>query len=282
MRLIFIVLIVLFMKVNAQEANHSERFKRGWKKLKEIDGEAGKKVIDNLKDIAPDLGTYIIEYSFGDIYSRKGLDLKSKEIAVIAALTAMGNAQPQLKVHLNGALNTGSSINEVIEVILQMSSYAGFPKAINAMNALKEVLEERKQHGIKDKIGNLPSQKKRKNRLKSGEEELAKLSPNQTNILRKSFDNIAPDLVKYILEFGYADIYSRDNLDIKHRQIATISALVAMGNTQPQLKFHITAGLNIRLSPENIKEIMYLMTIYAGFPSAINGMNVLKEVMNEK
>ncbi|GIM51015.1 hypothetical protein CAPN004_00450 [Capnocytophaga cynodegmi] len=270
------------MKVNAQEANHSERFKRGWKKLKEIDGEAGKKVIDNLKDIAPDLGTYIIEYSFGDIYSRKGLDLKSKEIAVIAALTAMGNAQPQLKVHLNGALNTGSSINEVIEVILQMSSYAGFPKAINAMNALKEVLEERKQHGIKDKIGNLPSQKKRKNRLKSGEEELAKLSPNQTNILRKSFDNIAPDLVKYILEFGYADIYSRDNLDIKHRQIATISALVAMGNTQPQLKFHITAGLNIRLSPENIKEIMYLMTIYAGFPSAINGMNVLKEVMNEK
>ncbi|GIM54555.1 carboxymuconolactone decarboxylase family protein [Capnocytophaga cynodegmi] len=282
MRLIFIVLIVLFMKVNAQEANHSERFKRGWKKLKEIDGEAGKKVIDNLKDIAPDLGTYIIEYSFGDIYSRKGLDLKSKEIAVIAALTAMGNAQPQLKVHLNGALNTGSSINEVIEVILQMSSYAGFPKAINAMNALKEVLEERKQHGIKDKIGNLPSQKKRKNRLKSGEEELAKLSPNQTNILRQSFDNIAPDLVKYILEFGYADIYSRDNLDIKHRQIATISALVAMGNTQPQLKFHITAGLNIGLSPENIKEIMYLMTIYAGFPSAINGMNVLKEVMNEK
>lgn len=270
------------MKVNAQEVNHSERFNRGWEKLKEIDGEAGEKVINSLKDIAPDLGKYIIEYSFGDIYSREGLDLKSKEIAVIAALTAMGNAQPQLKVHLNGALNTGSSINEVIEVILQMSSYAGFPKAINAMNALKEVLKERKQHGIKDKIGNLPSQKKTKNRLKSGEEELAKLSPNQTNILRQSFDNIAPDLVKYILEFGYADIYSRDNLDIKHRQIATISALAAMGNAQPQLNFHIKAGLNIGLSPENIKEIMYLMTIYAGFPSAINGMNVLKEVMNEK
>ncbi len=79
-------------------------------KLKEIDGEAGEKVIESLSDISPGLGKFIIEYAFGDIYTRNALDLKSKEIAVVAALTAMGNAQPQLKVHLNGALNTGSSI----------------------------------------------------------------------------------------------------------------------------------------------------------------------------
>ena len=57
----------------------SERFNRGWEKLKEIDDEAGKKVIESLKEISPDLGRFIIEYSFGDIYSRDGLDLKSKE-----------------------------------------------------------------------------------------------------------------------------------------------------------------------------------------------------------
>ena len=90
----------------------SERFNRGWEKLKEIDGEAGKKVIESLKEISPDLGRFIIEYSFGDIYSRDGLDLKSKEIVVVAALTALGNARPQLKVHLNGALNTESSVDE--------------------------------------------------------------------------------------------------------------------------------------------------------------------------
>ena len=64
--------------------------------------------------------TAIIEYSFGDIYSRDGLDLKSKEIAVVAALTALGNARPQLKIHLNGALYTGSSVDELKEVVLQM------------------------------------------------------------------------------------------------------------------------------------------------------------------
>ncbi|GBD91589.1 carboxymuconolactone decarboxylase family protein [bacterium BMS3Abin04] len=123
----------------------SERFKVGWNKLKEIDGEAGEKVINGLKNISPDLGKFIIEFAFGDIYSRKGLDLKSKEMAVVASLTAMGTAELQLKVHINGALNTGSSINEIKEVILQMSVYSGFPSSINAINTLKEVIDERKK-----------------------------------------------------------------------------------------------------------------------------------------
>lgn len=88
--------------------------------------------------------------------------------------------------------------------------------------------------------------------------------------------------MKFVLEFGYGDIYSRDNLDTKHRQIATISALTALGNAQPQLEFHIRAGLNIGLTEENVKEIMLLMSVYAGFPSAINGINVLKNILNEK
>src|SRR4051812_5419432 len=113
----------------------SDRYERGWKKLEEIDGEAGEKVVHGLKDISPDLASFIIEYAFGDIYSRDGLSLKLKEIAVVAALTAMGTAQPQLKVHLHGALNTGNTISEVKEVILQMSGYSGFPNCINAMAA---------------------------------------------------------------------------------------------------------------------------------------------------
>ena len=88
--------------------------------------------------------------------------------------------------------------------------------------------------------------------------------------------------MKFVLEYGYADIFSRDNLDIKYRQIATISALTALGNAQSQLKFHINAGMNIGLTFENIKEIMLLMTVYAGFPEGINGTNVLREVINER
>jgi len=127
----------------AGAAAHNERFDRGWRRLGEIDGEAGEKVIESLAGIAPDLGRYIVEFGFGDIYSRPGLDLKSREIATVAALTAMGNAAPQLKVHINAALNVGVSKGEILEIIIQMVAYAGFPAALNAMALAKEVFAER-------------------------------------------------------------------------------------------------------------------------------------------
>ncbi|MDY7025173.1 MAG: carboxymuconolactone decarboxylase family protein [Pseudomonadota bacterium] len=119
------------------------RFDIGWEKLKEIDGHAGENVINSLSKIAPDLAKYTIEFPFGDIYSRGGLDLKSREIATVAALTALGNAAPQLKVHIHGALNVGCSPEEVIEVIIQMAVYAGFPAALNAAFSAQKVFEER-------------------------------------------------------------------------------------------------------------------------------------------
>ncbi|AYN96325.1 carboxymuconolactone decarboxylase family protein [Pseudomonas luteola] len=119
--------------------NTATRYERGLEKLKEIDGEIGERVVASLADIAPDFARYLIEFPFGDIYSRPGLDLKSREIAVVAALTAMGNAAPQLKVHIQGALNVGVSREEVIETIMQMAVYAGFPAALNGLFAAREV-----------------------------------------------------------------------------------------------------------------------------------------------
>lgn len=121
----------------------SDRFKRGLEKLKEIDGEAGEKVIEALEDISPDLARYTIEFPFGDIYSRSGLDLRSREIATIAALTALGHAAPQLKVHINAGLNVGLSETEIKEIIIQMAGYAGFPAALNAMFIAKEVFKNK-------------------------------------------------------------------------------------------------------------------------------------------
>jgi len=120
----------------------TERYERGWQKLQEIDGEAGERVIESLKDIAPDFARYLIEFPFGDIYRRPGLDLKSREIATVAALTALGNAAPQLKVHIQAALNVGCSRREVVETIMQMAVYAGFPAALNGLFAAKEVFQD--------------------------------------------------------------------------------------------------------------------------------------------
>jgi 4-carboxymuconolactone decarboxylase len=122
---------------------NSARYDRGLRNLSAIDGEAGQRVIDSLKEIAPDFARYVVEFPFGDIYNRPGLDLKSREIATIAALAALGNARPQLEVHLHGALNVGCTRTEIVEVLMQMAVYAGFPAALNGLFAAKRVFAER-------------------------------------------------------------------------------------------------------------------------------------------
>lgn len=118
---------------------HSERFITGQKMLQKVDGKGGDAVIESLQDIAPDFARYLLEFPFGDIYSRPGLDLRSREIATVAALTALGNAAPQLKVHIGAALHVGLTQDEIVEVIMQMAVYAGFPAALNGLFAAKEV-----------------------------------------------------------------------------------------------------------------------------------------------
>lgn len=118
------------------------RYEQGIEKFREIKGDGADKSIERLKSLNPDLARYIMEFAFNDIYRRPGLDLKSREIATIAALTALGNAPQQLKVHTVSALNVGVSREEITEVILQMALYAGFPAAINAMQAANEAFDE--------------------------------------------------------------------------------------------------------------------------------------------
>jgi 4-carboxymuconolactone decarboxylase len=100
-------------------------------------------VVAALADIAPDFATYLLEFPFGDIYSRPGLSLRDREIATIAALAAMGNARPQLQVHIEAGLNVGLSREEIVEILMQMAVYAGFPAALNGLFAAKEVFAGR-------------------------------------------------------------------------------------------------------------------------------------------
>ena len=122
---------------------HSERYATGLNILRQVDGKGGEVVLESLRDIAPDFARYLIEFPFGDIYARPGLDLKSREIAVVAALTALGNASPQLKVHIAAALHVGCTREEIVEVIMQMAVYAGFPAALNGLFAAREVFAVR-------------------------------------------------------------------------------------------------------------------------------------------
>jgi 4-carboxymuconolactone decarboxylase len=119
-----------------------DRRSRGLRTLAEITGSDGSAVIQGLSDLAPDLADWIVDFSYGDVLARPGLDRRTRQLATIAALTALGHAQPQLKVHIAGALNVGCTPQEILEVILQMTVFAGFPAAINALNVAREVLAQ--------------------------------------------------------------------------------------------------------------------------------------------
>jgi 4-carboxymuconolactone decarboxylase len=121
-----------------------DRHARGLRAINDITGSAGAGAVESLRDIAPDFADWIVDFSYGDVMTRPGLDRRSRQFATIAALTALGNAAPQLKVHIAGALNVGCKPQEIVEVILQMSVFAGFPAAINALNVAREVFDEQR------------------------------------------------------------------------------------------------------------------------------------------
>ena len=123
----------------------SERYKKGDERLKDI-GDTSP-IENKLNEIAPDLNTYIREFAFGDVHSRAGLTKKEREIAIIASLTTLGHASFELKSHINIALNIGCTREEVLEIIIQMAVYAGFPAAVNGTFMAKEVFDQRDNKG---------------------------------------------------------------------------------------------------------------------------------------
>ena len=130
-------------KLNAENDQPSERFQRGWETLEKINSKAGRRILKMLEGISPDMARYVIEYPYGDIWSRPGLDTRTRSLVTIASLTTLGFPQQQLKAHIRNALNAGCTRKEIVEVIIQMSVYAGFPSALNGLFSAGEVFEER-------------------------------------------------------------------------------------------------------------------------------------------
>ena len=126
-----------------QPSEPSERYQQGWQILSNLNQSAAEQLLEALEDVAPDFGKLVVEFPFGDIYSRPGLDPQSRSLVTIASLTTLGHAQPQLKAHIHGALNLGCTQAQIVEVILQMAVYAGFPAALNAMMTAKAAFAER-------------------------------------------------------------------------------------------------------------------------------------------
>ncbi|NLR33187.1 carboxymuconolactone decarboxylase family protein [Levilactobacillus tujiorum] len=120
-----------------------DRLEKGKNLLNQVDAAAADTVMTSLKDIAPDISQYILEFAFGDIYARPGLTLQQRELVTITALLVQGDTSSQLTVHLNGCLNVGLTPKEIIETCIHCIPYIGFPRVLNAITVVQQVFTSR-------------------------------------------------------------------------------------------------------------------------------------------
>ncbi|BDI30279.1 4-carboxymuconolactone decarboxylase [Capsulimonas corticalis] len=124
-------------------AEQSERYVRGMKLLDALHGgHAGKQMVMELGEICPEFVDMTIEWGFGEIASREGIDLVTRELVIIASCVTLGHTVPQLRAHIEAALHIGATKQQIVEVILQMSIYAGMANASNAFRTAKEVFAQ--------------------------------------------------------------------------------------------------------------------------------------------
>jgi alkylhydroperoxidase/carboxymuconolactone decarboxylase family protein YurZ len=174
-------------------------------------------------------------------------ELTEKQLSIIpiAGFTAKGEIQ-NLKSALSKGLDAGLTINEIKEILVQLYAYAGFPRSLNAINAFETVLNERRQKGIEDTAGREPSPQNFKNgKFEYGKDVQTTLTGSTETGQAQKF---VPVIDTFLKEHLFADIFSRNNLDYKSREIATISALASLTKTENQLRSHLKVCKNIGLT----------------------------------
>lgn len=119
----------------------SDRYRRGVDIIQNLAADRLEQFMTGkVAEVAPDFARMAVEFPFGDLYTRDGLDLRSREIAAIASLATIGEAVPQLRIHIRAALNLGMRKGEIIEILMQIAVYAGFPAALRALGACHDLL----------------------------------------------------------------------------------------------------------------------------------------------
>jgi 4-carboxymuconolactone decarboxylase len=127
----------------AETLGAEDRHKRGLSRMQEVLGEHSDTVLDSLADVAPDLGRFIVEFAYGDVHSRPGLDHRQRSLVAVSVLSGIGGCDAALTLHVHGALNVGLRPDEIVEAVMQCAVYAGFPRALIAMGLVRAVFVER-------------------------------------------------------------------------------------------------------------------------------------------
>ncbi|SOD80072.1 carboxymuconolactone decarboxylase family protein [Spirosoma fluviale] len=207
------------------------------------------------------------------------LSASQQAIVTVSAFMAQGNI-PQLTKALNTGLDAGLTISEIKEILVQLYAYAGFPRSLNALQAFSDVLKERKQRGINDPVGKEPSLLPADtNRRQFG-------TDNQTKLIgmpiKGGLFEFAPAIDQFLKEHLFGDIFGRDNLDWKTRELATISALASLGGVDSQLRSHLNIGMHNGLTEGELTHLVAIIQTSVGEKEGAAASQVWQALRKER
>ena len=221
-------------------------------------------------------------YAQQNIITNPTLSPMQQSLVNISALTATGNMQ-QLKMQLNIGLDSGLTINEIKETLVQLYAYCGFPRSLNALNTFKVVLDERKAKGITDSIGKqIIIEDTSSDKYEQGRKVLEVLTKVSQSKPAQGFGEFAPRIDAFLKEHLFADIFNSDVLSYQQRELVTISALASMPGVEPQLQAHISMGINTGITKMQLMEVFSLIEESINKTQADTARSVLSKFLKNK
>ena len=214
--------------------------------------------------------------------SSQNLSVKQQAIVRIAAVTGKGDLS-KLKTELNAGLEAGLTVNQIREVLVHLYAYAGFPRSIRGLQTMMAVLEERKAKGITDEKGAEASPiNSQLSKYERGKAILEVLSGVPEVGAKTGYAAFAPEIEVFLKEHLFADIFERDVLTYRERELVTIAVLSSIGGLEPMLRSHLNISLHIGLSPEQLQQFVALIKSTIGKKEAKSAQSVLDEVLKSK
>ena len=261
----------------ATQTTNDDRYKRGIEILRKIGGPNFDGPINSLASVSADMARFTVEYPYGDVLSRPGLDLRTRQICTVSSLVAQGSVQPQLRFHMEGLLNIGGRPDDLVEVMFLSTAILGFPAAIDAIGIVRQIFSDRA-------IKFSPIARESDDgmdRHAHGLRAFRNLMRGDPRGYVQSFQDISPELARWSIEFVYGDVLSRDGLEPKIRHLAIASMLATQGNHPAALRRHFQGALKSGATPTEIFEALIQISVYAGFPAALNAFTVAAQAMED-
>ena len=229
-----------------------------------------------LKVTDPELIEVFDNFAFDEVIGYGNLDTRTRMIMILGSMIA-SQALGEYKVMLGGALNIGVTPVEVKEIVYQAIPYVGMAKVFDFIHATNEILVSR---GIKIPLEG-QSTTTRETRYEKGLEVQKSIFGETIDKMYEKSSANQIHIQKYLSANCFGDYYTRKGLDLKTRELITLSMLIALGGTEPQIKGHIQGNINVGNDKETHLSVMTQLLPYVGYPRTLNAIKCLNEVIPE-